>query len=425
MRQRITRPWAGGLDCRAFQGLDPLLYRRVGDRGQALIGAGARARFTVNEGHDGPPTFTRLKAFLLREADWAFGHLAYDLKNEVEGLVSRHPERMGWPLAHWFIPRFVVKLTEGEAVLWVHEEDRKEGEEWLGRLTSSPGPFSQGEGGDGVFTHRTTKAHYLQQVRRIMGHLQRGDVYEVNYCTERTANLPGWDVYTAFQRMLDGSDAPHASFYCMEGRFALCASPERFLRFEGGKVTAQPMKGTRPRSADAGRDRELALELAADEKERGENIMALDVMRNDLSRTARSGTVRVEELCAVKSHTSVHQMVSTVGSVLAYGLHPVDAIAAAWPMASMTGAPKVSAMRLIDQVEDMRRGLFSGSLGFFGPDGTADLNVVIRTVQYDARSGEVSLCTGSAITATCDPEKEWEECELKARSVINALGDAG
>ena len=184
------------------------------------------------------------------------------------------------------------------------------------------------------------------------------------------------------------------------------------------------MKGTRPRSADPRHDARLAEELRNDPKERAENVMALDVMRNDLSRVAASRSVQVHELCAVRSYPAVHQMVSTVHCLLAADRSPYDALLASFPMASMTGAPKVSAMKLIDVAEDQARGLFSGTLGFFAPDGTGDMNVVIRSVFHDQGEGTASLLTGSAITALCDPEAEYEECEVKARSVINALRDA-
>lgn len=446
MRLRIDRQWGGRLRLAALSGVGPFLFKRAGSGQRLLVAAGQRAVFHRSVPEEGA-CFPALKSFLLEQRDWAFGHLAFDLKNEVEQLSSRHPALVEFPLATWVVPRFVVELEGERAVLWVHEEDREEGEGWVAALLAEGGE-DDGTQRRGVaektassnpstsasprlcvnpdpasFRIRTTKADYLQQVSRIMRHVQHGDVYEMNYCVERTADMPDWDVYAAFERLLERLDPPHAAFYRLGDRFALCASPERFLRIENGVVIAQPMKGTRPRHADPGRDRQLADELADDPKERGENVMAVDVMRNDLARTARSGSVRVEELCAVRSYPRVHQMISTVRSELAHGLHPVDVLAAAWPMASMTGAPKVRAMQLIEEMETMRRGLFSGSLGIFDPQGNTDLNVVIRTVLYDVASGRASLCTGSAITALCDPAQEWEECELKARSVLEALFD--
>ncbi len=265
----------------------------------------------------------------------------------------------------------------------------------------------------------------MASVETLLGHIQRGDIYEVNYCTERTASLPGFEPFAAFSRLLANSDAPYAALYRRGDFFALCMSPEHFLRVQDGRATTRPMKGTRRRSSDPETDADLMNELANDPKERSENIMAVDVARHDLSRIAASGSVRVDELCAVKSYPNVHQLVSTVSADLRAGMQAWDVVGATFPMASMTGAPKRSALRLIDATEDMPRGLFSGSLGYQLPDGTLDLNVVIRTITYDASSGRASLITGSAITALSDPEKEWEECELKAMSVLKALGHVG
>ncbi|MFT3885018.1 MAG: anthranilate synthase component I family protein [Flavobacteriales bacterium] len=353
---------------------------------------------------------------------WWFGHIGYDEKNELEDLHSRHPAQDGFAQRGWICASVAIELGGGHAVLHAEEVHRKEGERLLRALLAPPvdvpaPPFVQ-------WDRHTSHAQYIEYLRRLLGHIQRGDIYEINYCTQRTARLPGFDPYGAFARLLAHSDAPFAGFYRLADRYALCASPERFLRIDGDRVIAQPMKGTRPRNADPGRDTALAHELATDAKERSENIMALDVARNDLSRIAASGTVQVDELCAVKSYRNVHQLVSTVSARLRSDCSPMDAVRVSFPMASMTGAPKLRAMQLIDEVEDMRRGLFSGTLGFFKPDGSADLNVVIRTVTYEATTGRASLISGGAITNASDPQAEWEECELKARSVLNAFGHA-
>ncbi|MEX1133160.1 MAG: anthranilate synthase component I family protein, partial [Flavobacteriales bacterium] len=322
----------------------------------------------------------------------------------------------------WFEPRFVVEWRDGSVLLHCLPKHEEEGRALVAALHGPPEQGKDQRTADWV--EHTPREEYLRKANKLLDHIRRGDIYEVNYCTTRTAQLPGWDPYTAFGRLLAKSDAPFASFFRSGAQFALCASPERFLAFTGDRVVGQPMKGTRPRIADPVEDERIAHELASDPKERSENIMALDVMRNDLSRIAASGTVKVEELCGVHSYAHVHQMVSTVSARMLPEVTPLHALTAAFPMASMTGAPKIRAMQLIDAVEDRCRGLFSGTLGFFAPDGTGDLNVVIRTVLYNAETGQASLSTGSALTATCDPEREWDECVLKARSVIQALQHA-
>jgi len=367
-------------------------------------------------GSDGPASSKPLD-----EGAWA-GYLAFNHADAMDRIHSRFPPG-GLPHACWWRPE--VLLLGRSADLGAAEGmDAATAAGLLHRLRSTPSPYDPSPL-PAQWQRRTSKARYLASVGKLLGHIQRGDIYEVNYCTERTATLSDFDPFAAFGRLLAVTEAPYAGFYRRGDFFALCMSPERFIRVEGGRVVTQPMKGTRRRSADPRLDQALVEELANDPKERSENIMAVDVARHDLSRIATSGSVRVDELCAVKSYPNVHQLVSTVSAELGTGRHAWDAVRAAFPMVSMTGAPKRSALKLIDTVEDMPRGLFSGSLGYQLPDGTIDLNVVNRTITYDASTGRASLITGSAITALSDPEQEWEECELKAMSVLNALGHVG
>ena len=392
----------------ALQGEEVFLYRRLGDQRRAVLGVGA-----TSSGSE--PEFDA--AGCVR--DWTFGHACYNLKEELHGLRSPHDGTGGFPMAHWFIPRWVMEWNEGLGFLHVLPGDEGGAGVFAKRLLNAP--VGMVAAPRLTWQCRTPYQRYLDHAGHLMRHIQRGDIYEVNYCIERTANDPGFDPFDSFARLLGATDAPFAGFYRLNDRFALCASPERFLSFEGSRVKGEPMKGTRPRSLDPLADDLLGLELVNDEKERSENIMAVDVMRNDLSRIALADSVKVAELCAVRSYPRVHQLVSTITAEVRKDRSPYDVVRACFPMASMTGAPKHSAMQLIDALEDQRRGLYSGTIGFFAPDGTADLNVVIRTVLFDATTGNLSLSTGSALTSQCDPEKEWVECEVKARSVIDAL----
>lgn len=408
MRRTLQLDHSGPVAWAALRQHPQFLYRRVADQGRAVLGVGVLREFeTPQFGSNGLPE------------DWLFGHFSYDLKDELEQLAPRMRPDHSMPTGFWFVPRWVVEWLDGKVLLHCMPNEVEEGRALVAALHAPhvPAPSPQNV----LWVEHTPREEYLRQTTKLLEHIHRGDIYEVNYCTTRTAQLPGWDPYAAFGRLLAISDAPFASFFRFGAQFALCASPERFLAFNGDRVVGQPMKGTRPRAADPVEDARIAQELAADPKERSENIMALDVMRNDLSRIAATGSVVVEELCGVHAYTHVHQMVSTVSARLREGTTPLDAVLAAFPMASMTGAPKIRAMQLIDAVEDRSRGLFSGTLGFFAPDGTGDLNVVIRSVLYDADTGRASLSTGSALTATCDPASEWDECVLKARSVIQAL----
>ncbi len=402
----VRTPWNGTLNWAAVRPEPDLLARRLHDEGGWLVAVGAERR------HQAPP-----------DGRWCYGHVGYDHKNALERLTSRLPAEDGFSEVLWTEPRWVLRFSDGEAAV-LHAASDPAGArsllEALGRRPDALSPLPL----DG-WTLRTPKDRYLRQVEQAMAHIQRGDVYELNYCTLRTTSAPGWDPFAGFARLMAANPAPHAAFYRRGAHFALCASPERYLRIADGRITAQPMKGTRPRHADPQEDARLARELAHDAKERSENIMAVDVMRNDLSRVAAPSSVVVEELCGVHAYPRVHQMTSTIVARLGEGRSTWEVVRASFPMASMTGAPKVRAMELIESLEDMRRGLFSGTLGIIGPDGRTDLNVVIRTLTYDAASGRAGLITGSAITAGSDPAQEWAECELKARSVTEALGHEG
>ncbi len=406
---RVTVPLSpsSSINWHALHDHAEFLFRRIADRDRSLLFV--EALYDVQR-----PQFADHCA-----NEWYFGHLLYELKDQLEPALDPGSTVHGSPLEKWSVARWVIEWTAGGCFLHAFRNDLEEGERFCQQLFSDP---IRMKGGSEI-SWRTvfTREEYLDRANGLLMHIQRGDIYEVNFCTERRADAIGFDPYGSFAKLLERTDARFAAFHRLGEKFALCASPERFLSFDRGNVIAQPMKGTRPRSQDPIADRELAQELASDPKERSENIMALDVMRHDLSKIAASATVKVKELCAVQQHRNVHQMISTITANIKEGFTPIDVVHACFPMASMTGAPKFRAMQLIDKAEQRSRGLFSGSLGFFAPDGSADLNVVIRTVLHDATTGKCSLFTGSALTAQCDPQKEWEECELKARSVINAL----
>lgn len=387
-----------------FRNEDLLLFRRLAGRQRAVLAVGML--YEVEAPSFGPAGLAD---------EWYFGVLRYEWRH---ALFAGDTAPSG--TTRWYIPRYVIEWNADRTLVHAMPEDVDRVAPWLATLkanTIGDRPYSV----DLTWTEHVPRDPYIRSVEKLLAHIQRGDIYEVNYCTERHTIAPAFDPFAAFATLDHRSQAPFSAFLREGDSFALCASPERYLAFKGKHVAGEPMKGTRPRHTDATADRHAAVELANDAKERSENIMALDVMRHDLSRIAASGSVKVTELCAVRSYPRVHQMVSTVEATIRNGHDPMDVLRASFPMASMTGAPKIRAMELINEVEEGPRGLFSGSLGFFAPDGTGDFNVVIRTLMFNAVSGRLSLSTGSAITAQCQPEQEYEECQVKARSVIDAL----
>lgn len=400
-----------GLNWSALESHEVFLFQR--SEGVENLAVGAREQLLI-ERPEG--AFDKLRTFLQGKADRAFGHLSYELKDALEDLHSQHPDRIGMPALHFFIPRFLFRIGKEGIQMDCEPVDAAAGEELLANLS---GPYDKDV--RIRFDATVNKQTYLEQLKRIQKHLQRGEVYELNYCIERHAQHEHFDPFTAFSKLDNVLHAPHAAFYRLGGRFALCQSPERFLQVKGEVVTSRPMKGTRPRSMDVAEDEALKEALRLDQKELSENVMAVDVVRHDLSRIAQQGSVHVPELCVVHSYEKVHQMVSTVQARIAKGRDTVDVLKAAFPMASMTGAPKIRAMQLIEELEFMRRGLFSGAMGSLSLHGHAELNVVIRTLQYNSGTGEASIISGGAITAMSDPENEFQEMELKARTLTDVL----
>jgi para-aminobenzoate synthetase component I len=228
--------------------------------------------------------------------------------------------------------------------------------------------------------------------------------------------------HSTFKKLNELSRPPFAGYLRLYDHYLLSASPERYLQKRGNRIITQPIKGTAARDlANPQKDRELALSLEQDQKERSENIMIVDLVRNDLSKIANKGSVAVEELCKVYSFPQVHQMISTVSAEVSENLPAVEVLRSSFPMGSMTGAPKISAMKIIEQLEETKRGLYSGAVGYFTPNSDFDFNVVIRSLLYNAEAQYVSLSVGGAITAGSDPFREYEECLLKASVLQKVL----
>lgn len=366
--------------------------------------------------------FESLREFL-KVPSWTFGFLTYDLKNEIEKLDSNHFDGLGMPALYFFRPEVVI-LVRGEQVEIISEvrepEEIYRSIQFLPTPPRSPSHSDRPSQGGGI-EQRFTRKEYCSTVERIREHIAAGDVYEMNLCQEFYAEDVELDPYSTFERLNDIAKAPFSAFLRVGNKYLMCASPERFLGKRSNKLISQPIKGTIARSADPVEDERLKEQLRKDPKERAENIMITDLVRNDLAKSSKPGTVKVEELCGVHSFEGVHQMITTVTSELRDDVDGVTAIRNAFPMGSMTGAPKVAAMELIEKYEKTKRGLYSGSVGYFTPDGDFDFNVVIRSMLYNAETKYLSFQTGGAITYDSDPEKEWEECLLKAENIKRAL----
>ena len=367
--------------------------------------------------------FEKLKEYQSITQDYLFGYLSYDVKNATENLTSTNSDGLGFAELFFFQPQKILFVKndsiEFQYLTMVDDEIDTDFEAICTQEIKQKNTASTRleNGGNIVIKPRIQKQDYLFKVGEILEHIHKGDIYEANFCQEFYAENTRINPLDIYEDLNTISEAPFATFLKIDNQYLLCASPERYLKKEGAKIISQPIKGTAKRLVDLQEDQKTATALSKDIKERSENIMIVDLVRNDLSKSAKKGSVRVEELCKVSSFKQVHQMISTVVSELKDDVHLVDVIKDTFPMGSMTGAPKISAMKIIETIEETKRGLYSGTVGYFTPMGNFDFNVVIRSILYDSEKKYLSFSVGSAITAKSTPEKEYEECLLKAKAM--------
>lgn len=366
--------------------------------------------------------FDKLKEYQETTADWIFGYLSYDLKNDVEDLTSSNFDGLHFPDLYFFQPQKLIFIKNDKIEFHYLrmvddeiEQDFKEICDMEDELATERKVVS--------VTPRISKEEYKNRVESMLRHIHRGDIYEANFCQEFYAEdveIDALDIYKALNKI---SAPPFAVYLKLENFNLISASPERYLKKKAKNLLSQPIKGTARRAPDVEEDLRIAAELASDPKEQSENVMIVDLVRNDLSRIAEKGSVQVDELCKVYTFRQVHQLISSVTARLAEGIPPVEALRNSFPMGSMTGAPKISAMKIIEKLEESKRGLYSGAVGYFTPGGDFDFNVVIRSILYNSANRYLSFSVGGAITAKSDPEKEYEECLLKAKAMREVLSN--
>jgi len=363
--------------------------------------------------------FQDLYQYQSQTKDWLFGYLSYDLKNDTEALQSNNFDGLDFPDLFFFQPKklFLIKNDELEIqyLRLCDDEIETDFEEIISTTFITHHPSSIN------IKQRISKENYLSKVSKMLEHIHRGDIYEANFCMEFYAENAQIEPLEIYQKLNAISEPPFAVYFKNNFQYLLSASPERYLRKEGLKVISQPIKGTAKRSEDAVLDEQLKVDLAQNEKERSENIMIVDLVRNDLSHTATKGSVQVEELCQIYTFKQVHQMISTIVSEVENTTSPIEILRTTFPMGSMTGAPKISAMQIIEELEETKRGLYSGAVGYFTPTGDFDFNVVIRSILYNAKNQYLSFSVGSAVTSQAIAENEYEECLLKAKAMFEVL----
>ncbi len=367
--------------------------------------------------------FEKLKEYQTNTNDYIFGYVSYDVKNDVEKLTSNNYDGLEFPDLFFFQPQKIIFIKNNKAEFHYLKLVDDEIDSDFNEINSInlKNLVLEKSCDDIKIKLRIHKDEYHHKINKVLEHIKRGDIYEANFCQEFYAENCSINPFEVYNHLNKISEPPFASFLKIDDHYVLSASPERYIRKEGSKIISQPIKGTAKRLRSKIDDDKIASDLMRDEKERAENVMIVDLVRNDLSKTAKKGSVKVEELCKVYTFKQVHQLISTVVSEIKENVHPVDVIKDTFPMGSMTGAPKVSAMKIIENLEETKRGLYSGTIGYFTPEGDFDFNVVIRSILYNKEKKYISFSVGGAITAKSIPEKEYEECLLKAKAMRYVL----
>jgi len=380
---------------------------------ECMLAAGSKRSITGSDMN----SLDRLQQFINKKKSWLFGHLNYDLKNEIGLLTSSHTDHLGFPELFFFEPEYLVRL--GNDTIVIDADNPYQVYHDILESTPAEADFTKSITDT---NSRLSKDDYIETVRKLQQHILRGDCYEINFCQEFFSSDALVDPLVMYEKLSIVSPNPFSALYRLNDKYLICASPERFIKKDGAHILSQPIKGTAKRSSGQREEDELSRKnLYHSQKDRSENVMVVDLVRNDLSKVCKEGTVHVDELYGVYSFPQVYQMISTISGDLNDDISFTDIIRATFPMGSMTGAPKRSVLQLIEKYERSKRGIFSGALGYITPEQDFDFNVVIRSIMYNESNRYLSYQVGSGITFYSDPESEWEECRLKAAAIDKVL----
>lgn len=382
---------------------------------EGLLAIGVRQEIIA----DGINTFEKIQDFKTKyPQEWVLGFFGYDLKNEIEDLQTTLPDQLGFPDAYFFIPDMLLRFQNGKVTIDTAEDVCAEE---IYRDICSITPRFETTILTQPFRKRMSKAAYMESFQQMKQHIQRGDIYEVNLCQEFYQDDCVIHPPSVYWHLNKVSPTPFSTFFKFRDQYILSASPERFIAKRGQTLLSQPIKGTAKRGENELEDKNIIQKLQSDPKELAENVMIVDLVRNDLTRSAKRGSVAAERQPRVHTFRQVHQLVSTITCEIDQNVHDLEAIKRIFPAGSMTGAPKLSAMSLCDRYEKSKRGVYAGAVGYFAPNGNFDFNVVIRTLLYNSKKRYLSFHTGGAITIDAEPEKEYSECILKANAILTTL----
>lgn len=387
-----------------------------GHQFDCVIGIGKRSSLSFKNRVD----FYQIDHYHQQTKDWLFSYISYDVKNSIENLTSENSDGLHFPHLTLIQPQKVLCLKDKTLYFHYLDRDLENIDDDLNAILQQQ--ISEATLPQFEFKERMSRGMYLENASHLMAHIQRGDIYEINFCQEFYAENVKFDCLQAYKNLREISKAPFSVFAKYNSHYIISASPERYLSKTKTELISQPIKGTAKRDSDFEKDKALKIKLQNDPKERAENIMIVDLVRNDLSKIAKKSSVVVDELCEIYSFEQVHQMISTLRCSVDKDIRLSDILKASFPMGSMTGAPKYKTMQLAEKYENTKRGLYSGSVGYITPEFDFDFNVIIRSLLYNADTHYLSYMAGSALTAQSDVEKEYEECELKGKAMKQIFG---
>ena len=350
-------------------------------------------------------------------ADYIFGYLGYDAKNNFyKSEYSNNPDFHNFPESIFYVPQHILMIKNGSLMYFGTNKGFKQ--------------FNEIDSLKYNFTKKTKRVNlvcksnyntYKKNIELIHNHLQRGDIYEINYCLNFSVENCRLNVLETYLKLKKNTKAPFSTFFKFNDTVILSASPERFFTKRNKTIISQPIKGTAPRGTNSIKDKQIQIDLLNNQKEISENIMIVDLVRNDLSTIADKSSVSVPELCKLYSFETVHQLISTVKAQIPKEITFSEIAKHIFPMGSMTGAPKLSAIKIIEGLETFKRNIYSGTIGYIDPLNNMDFNVVIRSIIHNTTLKTVSVSVGGAITIKSTALLEYEECMLKLKKIEESI----
>lgn len=375
-----------------------------------LVAAGASQQFNIERCENFCDTDK-----IFKTNDWLFGHISFEAGRKKSPLQKLPSDSFND--VSFFVPSILFELTDDEIIFLKCNVDPAE---TIRQIENSPAEFEISEKVSIIINNEILPEEYFSAIGKLKQHLQQGDCYEMNYCQAffGSAVIQPEQLYFKLSRL---SPYPFSAFYKNGDSYCLCQSPERFFKKENNKIISQPIKGTIKRQLTEEEDKINIQKLKSSKKDRAENVMIVDLVRNDLSVICEAGTVKVDNLFEIKSFPSVHQMVSTISGELMEGISAGEIFNALFPMGSMTGAPKTKVIELTEKYERSQRGIFSGTIGYLTPEKNMDFNVVIRSLIYNGKNKSFSFRAGGGITINSDAAEEFEESLLKTQILRKVL----